>query len=83
MHATLKTPSRGFNPLKPHSGSTNYWAPDFRWSDAHADNLFACGFQYGAEDASCIAATTFEVMEHVERPVEFVEELLSAARTRT
>lgn len=57
---------------------------DFRWSDRHARNEHARGFEHDAErDPPCVAVTAFEVLEHVERPVEFVAEALVAGRSDT
>lgn len=54
---------------------------DFRWSDLHARNELARGFEYDVAAGPCSAVTAFEVLEHVERPCEFVEEALAAGQS--
>lgn len=56
---------------------------DFCWSDKYCENLFARGFEFTPGSAPCAAVTAFEVMEHLERPAEFVAEQLAAARSET
>jgi len=52
---------------------------DFYWSDRYCDNLLATGFDYDPQQTGpCQAATAFEVLEHVEDPVELVQEVLQA-----
>lgn len=57
---------------------------DFRWSDKHADNLVARGFESSEEDSRpCVAVTAMEVLEHVPDPVAFLSEALNLGRTDT
>lgn len=50
---------------------------DFYWQDAHAENLFARGFEWQPEtNASMVTAV--EVLEHAPNPPSFVEECLSS-----
>lgn len=56
---------------------------DFHWSDPYCQNLMATGFNYKADCGPCRAVTAFEVLEHVERPREFVETALSAGAADT
>jgi len=55
---------------------------DFRWADAHAENLLTRGFEL-APGESCVAATAIEVLEHLQDPLEFVARTLAEAGTRT
>ena len=54
---------------------------DFWWSDGYSQNLLARGFEYTPDIGPCIAVTAFEVMEHLERPVEFVKEAMAAGQS--
>jgi hypothetical protein len=56
---------------------------DFRWYDEHAENQLARGFEYGSIDRDCVAVTAFEVLEHIEDPLQFVRSALQAARCGT
>lgn len=56
---------------------------DFRWHDKYADNLLARGFEYEAEMGPCVAVTAFEVLEHVQFPVEFIQDALEFASSDT
>jgi len=46
---------------------------DYRWSDPYAENLFARGFEYAAEDGACSALSAIEVLEHTVNPLEFLQ----------
>jgi hypothetical protein len=48
---------------------------DYYWSDRYAQNVLARGFEASQNaGATFRAATAFEVLEHVERPVEFLQD---------
>ncbi len=55
---------------------------DFRWADAHADNLLARGLELAPGEA-CVAVTAIEVFEHLEDPLEFVTRALAESGSRT
>jgi hypothetical protein len=50
---------------------------DFYWSDKYCRNLLAPGFEYLPSMGPCVAATAFEVFEHLTDPRAFVEETLA------
>lgn len=57
---------------------------DFYWTDKYSPNLTAQGFEADAGPGGpYTAVTAFEVMEHLEDPVAFVEELLDTTGTDT
>ncbi|MBW4054085.1 MAG: class I SAM-dependent methyltransferase [Proteobacteria bacterium] len=56
---------------------------DFYWSDKYCQNLMALGFDYAIEMGACRAVTAFEVLEHTEDPINFVEEALRYGQTDT
>lgn len=45
---------------------------NYFWSDPYCKNLHAIGFEKADCDQSFLAISTFEVLEHVEDPVEFI-----------
>ena len=55
---------------------------DFRWADAHAENLLARGFTL-APGETCTAVTAIEVLEHLPDPLDFITRTLAQAGTRT
>ncbi len=55
---------------------------DFRWADAHAENLLARGFEL-VPGQGCVAVTAIEVLEHVQDPLDFVTRALADAGSRT
>lgn len=55
---------------------------DYHWSDAHCENLFAKGFE-DAGNTSYSVVTAFEVLEHLEKPVEFISAALSTSDQST
>ena len=56
---------------------------DYYWSDPHAQNLVARGFEGSAEMAPYAAVSAFEVLEHVVDPLEFLSDLMRTMQTRT
>ena len=56
---------------------------DFYWHDHYAPNALARGFEFEPGQARCTAVTAFEVLEHVEDPVEFVSGALALAGSDT
>jgi methyltransferase family protein len=56
---------------------------DFYWSDKYCQNLMARGFDYSPELGSCCAVTAFEVLEHTEDPISFIESALTYGNTET
>lgn len=56
---------------------------DFYWSDKYSQNLMSIGFEYTPDLGSCRAVTAFEVLEHTEYPVSFVEESLKYGKADT
>lgn len=54
---------------------------DFRWRDPYAENLYAYGFEY-EEDVPVIGVTAFEVLEHLENPKFFFDEVLGRMKPR-
>ena len=57
---------------------------DYYWSDKYADNIHAKGFEADfASDRSFEAVTAFEVMEHIEDPVKFIQDAMNVANTDT
>lgn len=56
---------------------------DFYWSDKYCQNLMAYGFDYTQKSGDCRAVTAFEVLEHTEDPVRFVEDALKFAQSDT
>jgi hypothetical protein len=55
---------------------------DFFWHDPYSTNVHARGFEHAA-DLRHEAVTAFEVLEHVENPVDFVRSALSLAKSDT
>ena len=59
---------------------------DFYWQDRYAQNLFARGFEWGADSGlqPATLATAIEVLEHAPDPVVLLEECLAGSvRTRS
>lgn len=46
---------------------------NFFWQDKYCDNLLAEGFEYIKDTSKTKAVTAFEVLEHIENPVEFIK----------
>lgn len=55
---------------------------DFRWADAHAENLLARGFELEPGEG-CLAVTAIEVLEHLEHPLDAISQALADAGSRT
>lgn len=49
---------------------------DFYWQDKYCQNILAQGFEYSDEIGVCKAVTAFEVLEHVEDPVQYIKDAL-------
>lgn len=49
---------------------------DFRWSDLHAENTYARGFECHQEERFQFL-TAFEVLEHLENPLSEIEQIMS------
>lgn len=45
---------------------------DFYWKDPHCQNLISRGFEDAEGSKNYLAATAFEVLEHIEDPIAFV-----------
>lgn len=56
---------------------------DFYWSDPNCKNLFAQGFERSITNPPFTAITAFEVLEHVYQPIEFLQQVLQEAETKT
>jgi hypothetical protein len=50
---------------------------DFFWQDKYCDNLLAEGFEYTKDNGQAKAVTAFEVLEHIERPAEFIKNAMT------
>jgi Methyltransferase domain len=56
---------------------------DYYWLDPYCQNLLARGFEISETTSPFAAITAFEVLEHVPRPMDFLEQALARASTRT
>lgn len=54
----------------------------FYWSDAYCENLLARGFEAEPDGPPAETITAFEVLEHVENPVLFIEDNLQRYRAK-
>lgn len=56
---------------------------DFYWRDKYCQNLLARGFEAERVSPPFTAVTAFEVLEHVQEPLGFIEDALLSAGTKT
>lgn len=56
---------------------------DFYWQDKYCHNLFAEGFEYEGSVGACRAVTAFEVLEHLEDPLAYIENTMSTCNAKT
>lgn len=56
---------------------------NYFWRDPYCQNVFALGFEGGKGDQEYAAITAFEVLEHVEDPVDFIQNALLENKSRT
>jgi hypothetical protein len=56
---------------------------DYYWSDPHAQNLMARGFEATTTEGPFLAVTAYEVLEHLPDPVEFLSNLIRSTGART
>lgn len=56
---------------------------NYFWSDAYCKNLHAIGFEKSDCDKKILAISAFEVLEHVEDPIQFIEDHLKTNDCRT
>lgn len=56
---------------------------DFYWSDPYCENLHAVGFEATQVVPPFDVVTAFEVLEHVENPLEFIDAALNSNECRT
>jgi predicted RNA-binding Zn-ribbon protein involved in translation (DUF1610 family) len=56
---------------------------DFYWADKYCENLMARGFEFREGLVPCEAVTAFEVLEHLEDPVQFITDALSRSKSDT
>jgi hypothetical protein len=56
---------------------------DFYWEDIYCENLLAKGFEISSSEGGFEAITAFEVMEHVEDPIAFLQDAMTKFEART
>lgn len=56
---------------------------DFYWQDKYCQNILAQGFEYMDEVGVCQAVTAFEVLEHLEDPVQYIKDSLKESGANT
>lgn len=56
---------------------------NFFWSDKYCQNLLAKGFEYKQEQGPCKAVTAFEVIEHLQNPLDFFRQLIATSGATT
>jgi hypothetical protein len=53
---------------------------DFYWNDRYSTNLLARGFEYSADIGHVELITSFESLEHFDRPLDEIEKMLSITK---
>jgi hypothetical protein len=53
---------------------------DFYWNDLHSTNLLSRGFEYSTDVGNVEIITSFESLEHFDRPLEEIEKMLSITK---
>lgn len=56
---------------------------NFYWQDKYCKNLFAEGFEYAQSLGRCRVVTAFEVLEHLEDPLDYVASAMRQANADT
>lgn len=56
---------------------------NYFWSDPYCNNLLAVGFEKESNSQPINAVSAFEVLEHIEYPVQFISEQFSRNKCRT
>jgi Methyltransferase domain len=56
---------------------------DFYWQDPYCNNMLAKGFESDAKSVTASVVTAFEVLEHIQNPVEFIQNTLSQSQAST
>jgi Methyltransferase domain len=56
---------------------------DFYWSDKYCENLLSKGFEFSNKKMPVTAVTAFEVLEHVQDPLDFINRTLLEAGSET
>jgi hypothetical protein len=56
---------------------------DFWWHDPYCQNVHAKGFEFSSSEQPCAAVTAFEVLEHLEDPLDFIRKTLALCHSDT
>jgi 2-polyprenyl-3-methyl-5-hydroxy-6-metoxy-1,4-benzoquinol methylase len=56
---------------------------DFYWEDIYCKNLFAKGFDSHSTKIPAKVVSAFEVLEHIEHPIEFIDKTLKKSEAST